>query len=137
MLSGLIIFLIGKETIKITIIETNSSHVSTGKYYRWRSFFFRISKIKWFKVQFWCQLVCFGHFALYVFAAIQKISTIQGWDSIAKIAFPFVKLSNSLMVSFYIYLISFKVYDTYIWLENSELVTGENFYNLIFRKLDG
>ena len=100
MLSGLIIFLIGKETIKITIIETNSSHVSTGKYCRWRNFFLRISEIKSFKAQFWCQSVYFGHFALYVFAAIQKISTIQGWDSIAKIAFLFVKLSNSLMVSF-------------------------------------
>ena len=34
LISGVFIFLIGKDTIKITIIETNSSHVSTGKYYR-------------------------------------------------------------------------------------------------------
>ena len=46
LLSGVFIFLIGKDTIKITIIETNSSHVSTGKYYRWLKIIFSVVKIQ-------------------------------------------------------------------------------------------
>ena len=45
LLSGVFIFLIGKDTIKITIIETNSSHVSTGKYYRWLKIIFSVVKV--------------------------------------------------------------------------------------------
>ena len=44
LISGVFIFLIGKDTIKITIIETNSSHVSTGKYYRWLKIIFTVMK---------------------------------------------------------------------------------------------
>ena len=46
LLSGVFIFLIGKDTIKITIIETNSSHVSTGKYYRWLKIVFSVVKLQ-------------------------------------------------------------------------------------------
>ena len=60
--------------------------------------FFRSRKFK-IQAPFWCQSVYFGHFVSFAFAAIQKILMIQGWDSALKIAFPFVKLFNSSMVS--------------------------------------